>query len=159
MWPDGSPLASALQSIKIRNDVNITMSSLFLCWQTSKLGCAKTSSMKRSSTRVLNQPDLAQETGSAPQRLVTNPGWLFLLPSDISFSLWTRTRCHLYKYRLVCDNPVGGVGVDGISREAEGQQGTELTVEKFNRIRQHSPDVFSPARDGQMMPSLPSCVP
>lgn len=87
--------------------------------KTSKPGCAKTSSTKRSSTRVLNQPDPAQETGSAPQRLVTNP----------------------------VSSPAGGVGVDGISQEAEGQQGTEPTVEKFNRIRQHSLDVFSPARD------------
>lgn len=99
----------------------------------------------------------------------TQVGSSFYTLTLVSF-LWTGTRCHLYKYRLVGDSlkqkdvatvssPAGGVGVGGISREAEGQQGTELTVEKFNRIRPHSLDVFSPARDSQMMPSLPSGLP
>lgn len=55
-------------------------------------------------------------------------------------------------------SPAGGAGADVISREAEGQQGTEPAVEKFNSVRQNSLDIFSPARDGLMMPSLPSYV-
>lgn len=53
-------------------------------------------------------------------------------------------------------SPAGGAAGDVVSREAEGQQGTEPAVEKFNSIRQNSLDIFSPARDGQMMPSRPS---
>lgn len=79
------------------------------------------------------------------------------------------TSCHLSEYSLVCDSlkqdhvatvlsPAGGASADVISREAEGQQGTEAAVEKFNSVRPNSLDIFSPARDGQMMPSLPSHV-
>lgn len=47
--------------------------------------------------------------------------------------------------RLVTNS--GGAGVDVVSREAEGQQGTEPAVEKFNSVRPNSLDIFSPARD------------
>lgn len=52
--------------------------------------------------------------------------------------------------------PAGGAGGDGVSREAEGQQGAEPTAEKLNSVRPNSLDIFSPARDGQTMPSLTS---
>lgn len=143
--------------------------SLFHTWQNSKLGSSKTASTKRSSTKVLNQPDPAPATGAAPQRPITNSGWSFLLVSrdmaSVLFS-WSKTRCHLSEYRLVCYSlkqnnvatvlsPAGGAGADVISREAEG---TEPAVEKFNSVRPNSLDIFSPARDGQIMASLPSCV-
>lgn len=53
--------------------------------------------------------------------------------------------------------PAGGAGADVMSREAEGQQGTEQlpVVEKFSSVGRNSLDVFSPAREGQMLPSLP----
>ncbi|TNN00659.1 hypothetical protein fugu_011905 [Takifugu bimaculatus] len=41
----------------------------------------------------------------------------------------------------------GGAGADVMSWEAEGQQGLEPGVQKFNSIRQNSLDIFSPARD------------
>ncbi|XP_070763725.1 protein NEDD1 [Enoplosus armatus] len=43
----------------------------------------------------------------------------------------------------------GGAGAEVMSREAEGQQGTEQlpVVEKFNSIGRNSLDVFSPARE------------
>lgn len=115
-------------------------------------------------SQILPQKRVLHLRDSSP----TQVGSSFYTLTSVSF-LWTRTRCHLYKSRLVCDSlkqkdvatvlsPAGGVGVDGISREAEGQQGTEPTVEKFNRIRPHSLDVFSPARDSQMMLPLPSHV-
>lgn len=142
--------------------------SFFHTWQNSKLGSAKTASTKRSSTKVLNQPDPGPATGSAPQRPVTNSGWSFLLVSRDMASvlfLWTKTRCHLSEYRLVCYSlkqnnvatvlsPAGGAGADVISREAEGQQGAEPAGEKFNSVRPNSLDIFSPARDGKLMPSL-----
>lgn len=48
--------------------------------------------------------------------------------------------------------PAGGAGVDVMSREAEGQQGLEPAVQ-VTSVRQNSLDIFSPARDGQLMPS------
>ncbi len=47
--------------------------------------------------------------------------------------------------------PAGGAGAEVMSREAEGQQGTEQlpVVEKFSCIGRNSLDVFSPAREGQ----------
>lgn len=51
-------------------------------------------------------------------------------------------------------SPAGGVGAEVISRETEGQQG----MERFNSVRQTSLDIFSPARDGQITPSLPSHI-
>lgn len=50
-------------------------------------------------------------------------------------------------------SPAGGAAADVMSREAEGQQGTEPAAEKFSCVRQNSLDIFSPACDGQMMPS------
>ncbi|CAF89755.1 unnamed protein product [Tetraodon nigroviridis] len=68
----------------------------------------------------------------------------------------TRQQCHLSEYRVVCDSlkqnnvatvlsPAGCADV--VSREAEGQQGSEPSVEKFSCVRQNSLDIFSPARD------------
>lgn len=47
--------------------------------------------------------------------------------------------------------PAGGAGVEVMSREAEGQQGTEqpAAVEKFSSVGRSSLDMFSPAREGQ----------
>lgn len=39
-----------------------------------------------------------------------------------------------------------------MSREAEGQQGLESAVQ-VTSVRQNSLDIFSPAHDGQLMPS------
>uniref|UniRef100_A0A3Q3XKB6 Uncharacterized protein n=1 Tax=Mola mola TaxID=94237 RepID=A0A3Q3XKB6_MOLML len=52
--------------------------------------------------------------------------------------------------------PAGGACADVMSREAEGQQGTEQppVVEKFTSIGRNSLDIFSPTREGQRMPSL-----
>nr|XP_020471479.1 protein NEDD1 isoform X2 [Monopterus albus] len=43
----------------------------------------------------------------------------------------------------------GSTGAEGMSREAEGQQGTEQysAVEKFSSVGRNSLDIFSPARD------------
>lgn len=115
--------------------------------QNSKLGSAKIASAKRSSTKVLNQPDPALATGSAPQRLTIRPGSSFLLGScNMSSSLCSETEVS----RVL--SPAGGAGMDVMSREAEGQQGLEPTVQ-VTSVRQNSLDIFSPARDGQLMPS------
>ncbi|XP_026167096.1 protein NEDD1 isoform X2 [Mastacembelus armatus] len=48
----------------------------------------------------------------------------------------------------------GGAGVEGMSREAEGQQGTEQlpVVEKVSSAGRNSLDIFSPARDDSRTP-------
>lgn len=47
-------------------------------------------------------------------------------------------------------SPAGGAGAEGLSREAEGQQGTEQlpVMEKFTSVGRNSLDIFSPAREG-----------
>uniref|UniRef100_H3CAG8 NEDD1 gamma-tubulin ring complex targeting factor n=1 Tax=Tetraodon nigroviridis TaxID=99883 RepID=H3CAG8_TETNG len=95
----------------------------------SKLGSAKAASMKRSSTKVLNQPDPAPATASGPQRLATNSVCDSLKQNNVATVL----------------SPAGCADV--VSREAEGQQGSEPSVEKFSCVRQNSLDIFSPARD------------
>lgn len=48
-------------------------------------------------------------------------------------------------------SPAGGAGAEGLSRDAEGQRGTEQlpVVEKFTSVGRNSLDIFSPAREGQ----------
>ncbi|XP_073328741.1 protein NEDD1 isoform X1 [Pagrus major] len=82
--------------------------------KSSKLGSTKITSVKRSSTKLLNsQPDPAPATGPASAPL-----------------------------RQVTST-AGGAGAEVMSREAEGQPGTE----KFSSIGRNSLDVFSPARE------------
>ncbi|XP_067349439.1 protein NEDD1 isoform X3 [Channa argus] len=48
----------------------------------------------------------------------------------------------------------GGTGAEGLSREAEGQQGTEQlpAVDKFSSVGRNSLDIFSPAREDLKTP-------
>uniref|UniRef100_A0A3Q4GKK1 NEDD1 gamma-tubulin ring complex targeting factor n=1 Tax=Neolamprologus brichardi TaxID=32507 RepID=A0A3Q4GKK1_NEOBR len=85
--------------------------------KSSKTGSSKTSSSKRSSTKLpSSQPDPTASTGPAPNRQVTNTGGF---------------------------HAVGGAAVDGMCREAEGQQGAE----QFSSVGRNSLDIFSPARE------------
>lgn len=49
--------------------------------------------------------------------------------------------------------PAGGAGAEVMCREAEGQLGAEQlpSVEKFSSVGRNSLDVFSPAREGEML--------
>lgn len=92
---------------------------------------------------MLNQPDPAAATGSAPQKLITKTGLsLFTCDPILSICLYSATE-HV---SVLC--PTGDAGADVMSWEAEGQQGLEPGVQKVNSIRQNSLDIFSPARDG-----------